>query len=147
MRGIKWSWFIKKVGWEVETVEIHGEQFRLKIPKWPLLSPSGKYFCYSFMNGSWMFQIQNQLKITFIWLRCETVCWDLCSFVLYCIYGSVRAIPTYRVYRLYDEVLSLATASKCGPAMAGAAGPSEPPLQQECIVQSMVLGGIPTCTL
>ena len=25
-------------------------------------------------------------------------------FVLYYIYGSVRAIPTYRVYRLYDIV-------------------------------------------
>ena len=25
-------------------------------------------------------------------------------FVLYCIYGHVRAIPTYRFYRLYDDI-------------------------------------------
>ena len=26
-------------------------------------------------------------------------------FVMYYIYGSVRAIPTYRVYQLYDTIL------------------------------------------
>ena len=31
---------------------------------------------------------------------CDRVIW---LFVMYCIYGCVQAIPTYRVYRLYDN--------------------------------------------
>ena len=39
------------------------------------------------------------------------------------IYGSVRAIPTYRVYRLYDYVAIVSRGGSDGPAAPAMAGP------------------------
>ena len=84
-----------KVGWDVKMESRYIE------------NNSVWRFQNSFSSRSWMFQTENQPNITFIWLRkCETVSIlrFFCHIVLYYIYGSVWAIPTYRVYWLYDTL-------------------------------------------
>ena len=60
----------------------------------------------SFPRHSWNVWKVNQAKIkcTYRSLKFH-LGWVLELFVLYCTYGSIRPIPTYRVYWLYDSIV------------------------------------------
>ena len=66
-------------------------------------SGSDIYNCFDERSWSLWYRICWRFWFSHLEIPQNYLFWDIWVFVMYYIYGSVRAIPTYRVYRLYDR--------------------------------------------
>ena len=66
-------------------------------------SGSDMYNCFDEQSWAWWYRICWRFWFSLLEIPQNYLFWDIWVFIMYYIYGSVWAIPTYRVYRLYDK--------------------------------------------